>query len=56
MSHFSFLEEQDGMAEIVGYNPERLKYFGMMIENLFRGPSELSIAERELIKVSTKHG
>ncbi|QIB64964.1 carboxymuconolactone decarboxylase family protein [Kineobactrum salinum] len=49
MSHFSFLKEEDGMAEIVGYNPDRLNHFRMMVENLFRGPSELSIAERELI-------
>jgi uncharacterized peroxidase-related enzyme len=49
MSNFSFLKEEDGMAEIVGYNPDRLKYLRMMIENLFRGPSQLSIAERELI-------
>jgi len=49
MSHFSFLAETDGMAEIVGYNPERLNHFRMMVANLFRGPSELSIADRELI-------
>ncbi len=49
MSHFSFLQEEDGMAEIVGYNPDRLNHFRAMVGNLFRGPSELSIADRELI-------
>lgn len=49
MSHFSFLKEQDGMAEIVGYNPDRLNHFRLMVGNIFRGPSELSVADRELI-------
>lgn len=49
MSHFSFLKEEDGMAEIVSYNPDRLNHFRMMAANLFRGPSDLSIADRELI-------
>ena len=49
MSHFSFLKQTDGMAEIIGYNPKRLQHFVAMIEELFRGPSELSVADREFI-------
>lgn len=49
MSNFSFLKEEDGMAEIVEYNPDRLNHLRAMVGNIFRGPSALSIADRELI-------
>ena len=49
MSHFSFLKQTDGMAEIMGYNPKRFQHFVALIEDIFRGPSELSVAEREFI-------
>jgi len=49
MSNFSFLNSEDGMPDILQHNPDRSGYFLKLVENILRGPSELSVAERELI-------
>ena len=49
MSNFSFLETEDGVIEIVQHNPERFSHAAEIIQNMLRGPSELSVIERELI-------
>ncbi len=49
MSSFSFLKTEDGMLDIIQGNIERYKAIPDFAGNLLRGPSELSVAERELI-------
>lgn len=49
MSNFSFLKTEDGMGEIVQYNPGRFGPLMVAAENIMRSPAELSVAERELI-------
>ena len=45
MSNFSFLETEDGVMEIVQHNPERFSHAAEIIQNMLRGPSELSVIE-----------
>jgi uncharacterized peroxidase-related enzyme len=49
MPNFGFLNTEDGMPNILQHNVERYGPFMGMAENLMRGPSELAVAERELI-------
>ena len=49
MSNFSFLKTEDGMNNIIQHDVERFCNFLNLAENILRGGSELSIAERELI-------
>ena len=49
MSNFSFLKTEDGMPDIIQHNIARFKSIIDLAGNILRGPSELSIAERELI-------
>ena len=49
MSNFSFIETEDGMPDILQHKLDRSGHFLQLIGNILRGPSELSVAERELI-------
>ena len=49
MSNFSFLKTEDGVLEILGHKPDRFGPIAAVTENILRGPSELSVVERELI-------
>ncbi len=49
MSNFSFLKTEDGVLEIFTHNPDRFTPLGESMENILKGPSELSVMERELI-------
>jgi AhpD family alkylhydroperoxidase len=49
MANFSFIETEDGMPDILQHKLDRSGHFLQLIGNILRGPSELSVAERELI-------
>lgn len=49
MSNFSFLKTEDGLGGIVQHDVERFGSVMGLVENILRGKSELSIAQRELI-------
>jgi uncharacterized peroxidase-related enzyme len=49
MSNFSFLKTEDGLSGIVQHDVERFGSIMGFVDNILRGKSELSIAERELV-------
>lgn len=49
MPFFSWLKPDDGMGQIMGHRPERFLPLAQYTDTVLRGPSELSIAEREMI-------
>jgi len=51
MSHFSFLRSTDAMADIIVSDMERFAPYLQFAQNVMRGDSELSEAQRELMVV-----
>lgn len=49
MSNFTFLRREDGMPQILQHRPERFAGFLDLTQAILRGPSTLSVAERELL-------
>lgn len=49
MALFSFLNDSSGIREILAHDPTRYGCIRELRENIMRGPSPLSPAERELI-------
>jgi uncharacterized peroxidase-related enzyme len=49
MPHFSYLTEQSDIRHIIFRKRERYKYMDAYTQQLMRGPSELSVLEREII-------
>jgi len=49
MPFFSFLDDNSGVGDVMVHDPERYLPIGTFTQDLLRGPSPFSVAERELI-------
>lgn len=49
MAHFSYLDEYSDMRDVIFRKRSRYKHMDAFTQNILRGPSELSVQQRELI-------